>query len=236
MAETMASPKKQPDNHQNRRTGLHPDRFPFAPPLVAALFRVHHRTCKFITVGGEHEEFALHSGGPALITSWHFAFPAVIYRFRDRDALVMVSRSRDGEWVSRIMQNLGYRCFRGSPGKGGSTALKQLIDHITGTPGGGFLADGSQGPPRIAQKGILLLARYSGAPLVPVSMAANPCWRFRSWDRTVLARPFSKIVMAFGPPVWIDKNISPLDLERARLELERSLNRLTEQSEEALKR
>jgi lysophospholipid acyltransferase (LPLAT)-like uncharacterized protein len=228
--------KEHNDNIQDRHGHLHPDRFPFMPPLAAAIIRLHHATCKFIILGKEYEDAALISRGPTLITCWHFAFPTVIYRFRDHNALVMVSRSRDGEWAARIVQRLGFRCFRGSPGKGGSTALKQLISHIKGTPGAGLIADGSQGPPRIAQKGILLLARYSGAPLMPVSMAAAPCWRFPSWDRTVLAKPFSRIVMAFGKPMLIARDISAVGLEQARVDLEMSLNRLTEQAEEAVKK
>lgn len=222
-------------NHRSERhAGLHPDRFPFLPPLAAALIRLHYRTCKFTIIGREHEEFAYGYHDPVLLTCWHFAFPTVIYRYRDHGALVMVSRSRDGEWAARVVTRMGFRCFRGSPGKGGSTALKQLISHIQDARGGGFIADGSQGPPRIAQKGILLLARYSGAPLIPVSMAAQPCWHFRSWDRTVLPKPFSNVVMALGPPLWVPRGISADELEGARRELETSLNRVTEQAEAAL--
>ena len=222
-------------NHKrDAHSGLHPDRFPFLPPLAAGLIRLHYRTCKFTIVGREHEEFGFAHRGPVLMACWHFAFPTVIYRYRDHHTLVMVSRSRDGEWAARVVARLGYRCFRGSPGKGGSVALKQLISHIQGTRGAGIIADGSQGPPRIAQKGILLLARYSGAPLLPASMAAHPCWRFRSWDRTVLPKPFSNIVMALGPPLWVPRDISADDLEGARRDLENSLNRLTTQAEEVL--
>jgi hypothetical protein len=148
----------------------------------------------------------------------------------------MVSRSRDGELAARIVQSLGFRTFRGSPGKGGSTALRQLIKHIQeGTgPGGGFIADGSQGPPLIAQKGILVLARHTQAPLLPVSVAASPCWRFNSWDRTLLPKPFSRVVLAFGPPMHIERNISAEGLEARRLELQNLLNGLTRQAEEAL--
>jgi lysophospholipid acyltransferase (LPLAT)-like uncharacterized protein len=228
--------EEQVDNNPDTHRHLHPDRFPFVPSLMAAIIRLHHGACKFTILGKEHEDAALISRGPTLITCWHFAFPTVIYRFRGHNALVMVSRSRDGEWAARVVQHLGFRCFRGSPGKGGSTALKQLISNIKGTPGGGFIADGSQGPPRIAQKGILLLARYSGAPLMPVSVAADPCWHFPSWDRTVLAKPFSKIVMAFGQPMLIERDITAVELEEARLNLETRLNHLTEQAEEAVKK
>ena len=69
---------------------------------------------------------------------------------------------------------------------------------------------------------------------MPVSMAADPCWRFRSWDRTVLAKPFSQIVMAIGPPMWIERDISSAQLEGARLDLETRLNQLTYAAEEAI--
>jgi lysophospholipid acyltransferase (LPLAT)-like uncharacterized protein len=230
----MRLEEEQVDNEQDYRRQLHPDRLPFLPPLIAAAIRLLHRSCKFTILGKEHEDAAWISRSPTLMACWHFAFPAVIYRFRDIKALVMVSRSRDGEWAARVVQQLGYRCFRGSPGKGGSNALKQLISYVHRARGAGLIADGSQGPPRIAQKGILLLARYSGAPLLPVSMAARPCWRFHSWDRTVLAMPFSRIVLAFGAPMRIRRDISAEELEDARLQLETTLNRLTTQAEEAL--
>lgn len=91
--------------------------------------------------------------------------------------------------------------------------------------------DGSQGPARIAQKGILALALHSGAPLLPVSMAANPCWRLRSWDRTLIAKPFSRIVMTFGPLIRIQRGTSHERMEEYRLELENSLNRISDQAE-----
>lgn len=211
--------------------GLHPDRFKSLPYFAALLFRFYHRTCQFTIVGKEYEQEALNSGGPILLTAWHFAFPAVIYHNRDRNGLLMVSRSRDGEWAARVLSHLGYRCFRGSPGKGGSIALKQLINHIHDGVAGGFIADGSQGPPRIAQKGILVLARYTQAPLIPVSMAANPCFRFPSWDKTVLAKPFARVVLAYGAPIRVPREASADEMEKLRLHLEESLNSLTEYCE-----
>jgi lysophospholipid acyltransferase (LPLAT)-like uncharacterized protein len=148
--------------------------------------------------------------------------------------MLMVSRSRDGEWAAQLVKRLGYQSFRGSPGKGGSAALRQLIAAVKSAPGGGFIADGSQGPPRVAQKGILLLARYTGAPLVPVSMAARPHWRFRSWDRTVLAKPFSHVAIALGRPILVDKNVPQDRLEEMREDLESVLNRLTREAEETV--
>lgn len=210
------------------------DRLPFLPPLFAGLMRLHHSSCHFTILGQEYENAALQSGRPLIYTAWHFAFPAVIYHLRDRNGMVMVSRSRDGECVARILKNLGYESARGSPGKGGGTALRSLISHFKKGYPGGFIADGSQGPARVAQKGILALARHTRSPLVPMSMAASPCWRFRSWDRTVLAKPFSRIVLSFGRPMWISQDTTEEQLEVLRGELGQSLDQLTLESERAL--
>lgn len=220
----------------SRKAGKVPilDRLPFLPRLLAALVRLYHGTCRFTVLGQEHVEAARSGGKPILYTSWHFAFPAVIYHLRDQNGMVMVSLSRDGEWVARILTYLGYESARGSPGKGGSGALKRVISHIRAGYPGGFIADGSQGPALVAQMGIMVLARHTQSPLVPVSVAARPCWRFKSWDRTLLGKPFSRIAIAFGPPIRVDRQTTDEQLEEMRRDLETSLNRLTRQCEEAL--
>ena len=217
-------------NKKKSRRSLEPDRLPFLPPLAAHALRLLHASCRFTILGREHLDMTFNFRKPVLFTTWHFAFPAVIYFFRNRDGMLMVSRSRDGEWISHILKHLGFQTARGSAGKGGSSALRQMLSYIQSGHQIGLIADGSQGPARIAQKGILLLARHSGAPLIPVSMAAHPCWRFPSWDRTVLAKPFSHVVMAAGAPLHVDRQASSEELESLRKELENRLNELTRQA------
>ena len=197
------------------------------PNAVAFLIRLLHRTCHFSLLGQEYEAAALSFGKSIIYTTWHFAFPGIVYQFRDRNGLLMVSPSRDGERAAQVLKHLGYLTVRGSTGKGGSMALRQIVSHLQAGQPGGFIADGSRGPAQIAQKGILVLARHSQAPLVPVSMAANPCWRFRSWDRTLLAKPFARVAVAFGPAIWIDAAASAKELEKLRRSLEINLNHLS---------
>lgn len=224
-----ASPRSR-----NARRTFSPKRLSFVPRLLAGMIRLLHASCRFTLLNQEHEATALESNRAVIYTTWHFAFPAVIYHFRDRNGLIMVSRSRDGERVARLLHYLGYPTVRGSAGKGGGMALRRMIAHFQAGYPGGFIADGSQGPPQIAQKGILILARHTQVPLIPVSMAADPCWRFRSWDRTVLTRPFAHIVLAFGAPIRVDPRATPEQIEHLRLALEHSLNQLTDQARAAL--
>ncbi len=208
---------------------------PFLPPLAATVMRLIHRTCRFEIVGEENYR-AAREINPRIAAFWHFSYPTVLYFFRDHGYLTVVSRSRDGEFAARLVKSLGYFPFRGSPGKGGVAALKGMISVFQGGPGGGFVADGSQGPARVAQKGLLLLAMYSGCPIMPVSVAADRCWRFRTWDRTLLPKPFASIALSFGPLIRIERGASPDRVEECRVQLERSLNEITLQAEKAVGR
>ena len=216
------------------RKKLHPDQFHFLPPMLAASIRLLHQTCDLTVIGEEHEREALSHGRSMLRTCWHFTYPTVVYHFRHRNGMLMVSRSRDGEWIARILKYLGYETARGSPGKGGGVALRQMVAHIRSGKPVGLIADGSQGPALEAQKGILILARHANAPLVPLSLACDSCWRLKTWDRTLIPKPFSRIVMAFGSPIWIPKESSSEDLETYRLELQTKLLELTRECEAAL--
>jgi lysophospholipid acyltransferase (LPLAT)-like uncharacterized protein len=210
------------------------DYVPFLPHLAVASLRSIHWTCRFEIVGEENFRAMEDFKGPKIGAFWHFTYPSMLYFFRDRGYLTIISRSRDGELAARMVQRLGYFPFRGSPGKGGAAALKGIISaYRKSPPGGGFVADGSQGPAQVAQKGLLLLAMYSGCPIVPVSIAANRCWRFRTWDRTLLPKPFARVAISVGPMMWVERGASSVEIEKYRLQLERTLNEITGQAEKA---
>ncbi|MGA7640632.1 MAG: lysophospholipid acyltransferase family protein [Syntrophobacteraceae bacterium] len=220
-----------PDKLQKRRTiAAH---MPFLPYLTAAALRILHWTCRFEMVGEENYRESFNGEGPKIAAFWHFSYPSILYFFRDRGYLTITSRSRDGELAARMVQRLGYFPFRGSPGKGGVAALKGIISAFQNGPGGGFVADGSQGPSQVAQRGLVLLAMYSGCPIFPVSIAADRYWRFRSWDKTLLPKPFAKVFISWGPKIQVDRRASSVEIEEYRVQLERTHNEITGQAEKA---
>lgn len=206
---------------------------PFLPRLAAAALRLLHRTCRFEIVGEENYLPSNEIEGPKIAAFWHFSYPTILYFFRDKGYLTIVSRSRDGEIAAKMVKRLGFFPFRGSPGKGGATALKGIISAFRDGPGGGFVADGSQGPAQVAQKGLLLLAMYSGCPIFPVSIAADRYWRFRTWDRTLLPKPFARVAVSWGPMIKVERSASSAAIEEYRVQLERTLNEITLQAEKA---
>jgi lysophospholipid acyltransferase (LPLAT)-like uncharacterized protein len=196
-----------------------------APWLAAGLIRLWFATCRVKVRGdGPLREFARHDTGIAAF--WHYSFLYLFYYFRKFPAAVMVSASRDGEYIARLAQRMGHVPVRGSSNRGGVKALRAMIEQLQQGKNSAIVADGSQGPARRAQAGCILMASKSGKPIFPVAWATNRAIIFNSWDRTVMPLPFAAIVVRVGDPLVVPPAISAAQVEAYRLELEARLNRL----------
>ncbi len=161
-----------------------------------------------------------------IVALWHSSLIYSLFHFRRFPATIMVSASSDGEWVARALRLWGQCPVRGSRLKGGLLAIKEMTKIIkTQKINAGIVADGSTGPPCIAQKGAIILARDTGLPIIPIGVGAKPAYYFNSWDRLMLPLPFSRVVVVYGPPIYVDQNARGIRIERMRLKLEKELNK-----------
>jgi lysophospholipid acyltransferase (LPLAT)-like uncharacterized protein len=83
----------------------------------------------------------------------------------------------------------------------------------------------------VAKNGAVLLARLTGAPMIPLAFAASSATLWNSWDRFMMPRPFSRIVIAVGEPLTVPPGTAIDELEPLRQELEDRLeevNRLAQ--------
>jgi len=176
-------------------------------------------------VGKHHEDQFLLAGRQIIFAGLHEGMMMLPYHFRDRTGgVVMVSRSRDGDIIADTVERFGMRAVRGSSSRGGRDALDAMIDVLNG--GGvsaGVIVDGPRGPALEAKFGALVLARETGLPVVPGTWWARPAFRVRSWDRTIVPLPFSRIVFAFGPALFVAPDATAEELEAARRVLTRRL-------------
>ena len=199
--------------------------------LGAAFIRGLGRTWRVTTVGPD--PFALE--GPAVGAIWHEGLIVAAWRWRGRGVAVPVSRSRDGDLIDAVLVRLGFAASpRGSSSRGGSGLLLGMIRSARAGQLIVVLPDGPRGPRRRAKPGIVALASAAGAALVPVAVAARPCFRFGSWDRTMLPLPFARVRCVYGAPVRLPKRSDDADVERWRAELEATLERLTDAAEREL--
>ncbi|MBU3948810.1 MAG: lysophospholipid acyltransferase family protein [Proteobacteria bacterium] len=172
--------------------------------------------------------------GNVILGSWHRHIIFVFYFFRKiKNGIIMVSRSKDGELISRVGNRLGYATARGSSSKGGRDALRAIIAFIKKAGGKpifcGTAVDGPKGPARILKKGLLVLAKSTGSYFIPMACSGTKLITFhKAWDKTIIPYPFSRMIIKFGEPIVIPKDISEEEMEKLRIKAEKILNKITD--------
>ena len=197
-----------------------------APRIVVALIRVWFATCRVRVLGDTEMRDILAHHQTGIAAFWHYSFLYIFYHLRKYSAAVMVSASRDGEYIARVAKLMGHVPVRGSSNQRGFRALREMIELMSQGYNAGIVADGSQGPARKVQAGCILMASKSGRPIFPMVWAADRYLRFNSWDRTLVPLPFATIVLHHGEPLYVPGQLSSEQIEAYRLELEHRLNTL----------
>ncbi len=206
----------------------HPTLLRVLPRLARTWMRAVFATCRQSLVNLAAEQDLAARGRSVLLTCWHGQLLYPFYRFPllSRPIVLLASPSRDGELISRIAEGFGARVISGSRNKGGLAALNQIAAWIKAGCHGGIIADGSRGPYHHLQKGVVYLARESGAPVLPVAVASDRKLVLNTWDRFEVILPGSRVALVFGEPFWVPPNCPVADLDTCRRRLEAQLQEL----------
>jgi lysophospholipid acyltransferase (LPLAT)-like uncharacterized protein len=172
------------------------------------------------------------SAEPRIFAFWHsdlIACGAALRRELVRAGYpvsALVSRSGDGELLARATASFGFGAVRGSSSRGALAGIRGLYRALQAGENVVVTPDGPRGPARVAKPGVGQLARIAGVPIVPMAAKVGGAWRARSWDRTVVPAPFSRVEVTCGPELWIDAETG---LEEAAERLSRALEELRRQ-------
>jgi lysophospholipid acyltransferase (LPLAT)-like uncharacterized protein len=203
--------------------------FPRAGLLLVKLLSSTYR-CRL--VGMENEKRILDDHGTVVYASWHQRFFPGITLFATRKPIaIIISQSRDGEMIARVVDILGWRSVRGSSSKGGFRALKELRRLTRKGYRVGHIVDGPQGPFGVVKPGLLTIAQFAGTPILPVIMSAEKRWVFNSWDRFMVPKPFSNIFVRFAQPITVPRRLDPDAFEALRQDVEKQIKELTIQTD-----
>jgi lysophospholipid acyltransferase (LPLAT)-like uncharacterized protein len=149
--------------------------------------------------------------GPVILASWHQRLFGGFFLPRQYKLTIpiMVSRSRDGDFIAGIAKNTGFFPVRGSSSRGGREALRGMVSAVMEYGIGGHALDGPTGPPRVVKAGLIAMAQRSGAMICPVYVIYEKYWIFNSWDRFMVPKPFSRVLICFSQtmetlPAYLD--------------------------------
>jgi lysophospholipid acyltransferase (LPLAT)-like uncharacterized protein len=172
---------------------------------------------------------------PAIFCVWHnrLSLCLVVYHklvqvhFPDRRLAAMVSASKDGGMLTRVLEHFGVQPVRGSSSRRGRQALLELTSWAEQGLDLAITPDGPRGPRYIVQDGIAALAQLTGFPIVPVSYFLSSKVCLKSWDRFQIPLPFARCEIRLGEPVLIPRGCSDAEREDLRMQLERTLRDIT---------
>jgi lysophospholipid acyltransferase (LPLAT)-like uncharacterized protein len=179
-----------------------------------------------------HFDDAIADGKKALFTLWHGRMLLPIYVHRNMGINAMVSEHDDGEMIAQTVQKLGYHTVRGSSTRGGSRAFRQMLKAFQAKRWATILPDGPNGPACEFKAGAVMLAQLSGALIVPVCFSAEKKIVMKSWDKFVLWKPFSRLLLFYGQPIKIPRTMSASELESMRLHIQNRMNALQKRADE----
>jgi len=190
-------------------------------------------------IGAEHIAAALERAPSFIPVYWHqHQLLCVSYLLEQRSAGVnlgfLISPSVDGDLAAMLVRSLGAAVIRGSSSHTGARALRDYYQALVkDAVSPAITPDGPRGPPWKFKPGAVLLAQLSQRPIVPMAYAASRAWKVQ-WDRFVIPKPLSRIVIAIGEPVYVAKGVDAVGLERLQLEMENRLKALYAQAAAAL--
>jgi lysophospholipid acyltransferase (LPLAT)-like uncharacterized protein len=173
--------------------------------------------------------------GSYIFAFWHNRIFFLPYLFRKhwharqrKRVAVLVSASKDGEKLARVLEKFNLVCVRGSSSRRGRQALRELQQLVRDGHDIGITPDGPRGPKYVVQDGVISLAQLTGATIVPVTYLLE--WKFtaKSWDSFMIPLPFGRCVVRLGPPMIVPRETDEAGRENKRLELENVLKSLSE--------
>ena len=165
---------------------------------------------------------------PLVASFWHSCIIPATYICRGLGVRVMSSYSYDGEYMGRIIQKFGYVPVKGSSSRNPIRALLGLRRALEQGWTVAFTLDGPRGPRHKVKPGPVGLGRSSGLPLTTFHAGVDKAWVLHSWDRMMIPKPFSRVLLRFGKLIQVPSDATDEDLARFNDELQATLDRVCE--------
>lgn len=157
---------------------------------------------------------------------WHDAILGVLFCGKTIKLAGLASLHADGDYVAHAMEALNIPAIRGSSGRGGVAAIREIQNsakdmHVAIT------TDGPRGPRREVKDGMIFLASKTGRPIVPVAFDGTSAWRpHGKWTDLLVPKPFSKVIIATGTPIHVPKKVSREEFAAWRETVQSAMDRL----------
>lgn len=160
----------------------------------------------------------------AIYIFWHSKMLTGWYLFKDSKSASLVSRSKDGNVLTRLLQKWHYKVIRGSSSQGGKESLTELTAMLNAGYKVIVTPDGPRGPREKIKNGVLKLSYDTGKPIIPVKITYNKKITLtKSWDKFEIPYPFTKCEAQFGKKFYYSEYKYDAELDNFKEEISKYL-------------
>jgi lysophospholipid acyltransferase (LPLAT)-like uncharacterized protein len=179
--------------------------------------------------------FTSNNKQPVIYCIWHnrLALCLIIYRCYilrqqpHRRMAAIVSASRDGGLLARVLELFGVQPVRGSSSRRGAQALLELSTWAERGYDLAITPDGPRGPKYVLQDGAAAIAQVTQMPVIPVAYYLSHKKTVNSWDRFQIPLPFSRVEVTLGKTMTIPPDATDAERSALRMELENRMKAIT---------
>lgn len=187
--------------------------------------------------GFEHTKKLVEEGKPVIFVFWHsrLLMIAPFAPKRRKTLHVVISTHNDGQLITRVMEYFNFHMIRGSSNKKDAlAAFKEVIRALKNNELVTITPDGPRGPRMRVGGNVVKIAQMQNVPIIPVTYSVSRFKILSSWDRFMVAMPFSRGIFIYGEPIAPCQTNDETALKEASIELENRLNSLTRQADELM--
>jgi lysophospholipid acyltransferase (LPLAT)-like uncharacterized protein len=156
---------------------------------------------------------------------WHGTMLLPWYLNRNKNFAAIISMSKDGDLLSKILKRWNYKVIRGSSSIGGDVALGIMVDFAKNNSSVAITPDGPRGPALKLKAGAVVTAKKSGLPLVLVGVGYKSKKQLKSWDAFQVPFFYTKANVIFSDLIYVDNNLGYEEtsqmIERCELKLQK---------------
>jgi hypothetical protein len=143
-----------------------------------------------------------------ILAFWHGTMLLPWYLHGNPKVAALISKSKDGDLLAKILKHWNYNVVRGSSSTGGDIALAIMIDFAKNDYSITITPDGPRGPAHRFKAGAVITAKKSKVPLILAGVGYKKKKVLSNWDKFEVPYFFSKAKIIYSEPIFIETNLS----------------------------
>ena len=162
---------------------------------------------------------------------WHGTMLVPWYVLRSYSPTAIISQSKDGELLAKLLKRWDYELKRGSSSRDGKAVLEELVESAVNKKSIAITPDGPRGPREEMKAGAIVVSKKSQVPVILIGVCYNKKIRLNSWDKFEIPYLFTRVKLIYSDPIFVEKELSYNETDKIIKNLEIELNKLQKESE-----